>query len=210
MIFERVLWSDFKAFVSARLLQMNFIENDTSYIIRACDSWFAQECLLDKAVNTSEVSEFETNFKTSANKKIIQEIASMPSFGSKTFYFGNTLKKLYSRFTGQQFAIIQGANTCDYTVTHAWVKMVGIELIAGELGDTASLKVIDTAQGTYSGVPNYVLNQFGFEVNVAKDYYARASQFDSDLYPGMIVRLEYNSISAKTIGVNYLINEVKS
>jgi len=72
------------------------------------------------------------------------------------------------------------------------------------------MKVYDTATGTYSGVPNYMLNQFAYSVNIAKDYYVRLSQFDADLYTGMIIQFTYNSVSDKTIGFNLIMNEVKS
>lgn len=203
-------WSEFKKFVDARALSIQFVEVGSNYWLKAYDNRFEVSCLIPVDEANEDTIVFNASYKANGNKRVTQEISSIPSFGAKTFYSGTTLKKLYARFNGQQFTCAIGANTFDYTISYAWVKMVGLELIGGELGDTASLKVIDTALGTYSGVPNYTLNQFGYAVNVAKDFYARASQFDSDLYPGMIIRLEYSSISAKTIGVNYLINEVKS
>jgi hypothetical protein len=203
-------WAEFKKFVDTRLLSVQYAEVGSNYWLKAFDGTFNVECLVPLDETNVDTAVFIASYKANGNKKLFTEVSSIPSFGAKSFYSGTTLKKLYARFTGQQFALSIGANTCDFTMAYPWVKMVGLELIGGELGDTASLKVIDTALGTYSGVPNYTLNQFGYVVNVAKDFYARASQFDSDLYPGMIIRLEYTSISAKTIGVNYLINEAKS
>lgn len=205
-----ISWAEFKKFVDARSLSIQYVEVNENYWLKAFDNRFEVECLLPIDETNADTIVFNTSYKANGNKRVVQEIASIPSFGAKQFYSGDTLKKLYARFTGQQFALSVGANTCDYTVTYPWVKMVGLELIGGEIGDIASLKVFDNSLGTYSGVPNYMLNQFGYSINVAKDFYARASQFDSDLYPGMIIRLEYSSISEKTIGVNYLINEVKS
>jgi len=76
--------------------------------------------------------------------------------------------------------------------------------------DTAELRVYDNASGTYSGFPNALLNQFGYTLNMAKDYYARTSPFDADLYQGMVLKLTYVSISNKRIGINIIMNEVKS
>lgn len=46
-------------------------------------------------------------------------------------------------------------------------------------------------------------------MNPAKDYYNHSSEYDADLYQGMQVRVAYVSISAKTIGINFILNEVK-
>lgn len=175
-------------------------------------------CLLENnrltIVTTEDLSQAQQDyiedyyFKVN-NKPRDVSIASAPSFGAKTFYQDGVLKKLFARFTGQVFELDVGNNVLDFAIPYAWVKMVGLELIGGEIGDIASLKVLDSPEGIYSGIPNFLLNQFGFDVAVAKDFYTRQSQFDSDLYLGMIIRIEYNSISAKTVYFNYLINEVK-
>jgi len=39
-------------------------------------------------------------------------------------------------------------------------------------------------------------------------FYTRPSEYDADLYSGLIVRAVYTSLSAKTIGINYILNEV--
>ena len=128
------------------------------------------------------------------------------AFASKLLQDG---KKLYVRNVGIQQALSAGSNTISYTIPFNWVKMVGAEIINGESLDTIDFKVYDNSSGTYSGVPNYMLNQFGYTVNVSKDFYQRVAPYDADVYIGMVLQLTYNSVSAKTIGVNLLLNEVK-
>ena len=137
-------------------------------------------------------------------------VGSSPAFTAKTVIApdGST-KKLYARSTGFQATVSVGANTVNYTATIPWAKITGVEVVNCEALDTVNFKVIDTATGSYSTIPNYMLNQFGFTVNLPKDFYQRVSQFDADLYIGMILRVEYVSVSAKTVGFNLIMNEVK-
>jgi hypothetical protein len=118
-------------------------------------------------------------------------------------------KKLYKRVSGVKQGVLVGDNTILFTIPYAWAKLTGLELIAGENLDTACLYILDSTTGTYTGVPNYQLNQFGFTVNVSKDYYAHRSEFDADLYINMQIKVVYNSLTPKNVGINFILNEVK-
>jgi hypothetical protein len=132
-------------------------------------------------------------------------ILSTPAFASKMF--GN--KSLYKRVVGKKFDVVIGENVLLYTETFPWVKFMALEIVNGDFGDTISLYVLDTATGTYSTIPNYQLNQFGFSANIAPGFYQHKSEFDADVYAGLQIKIVYTSISAKTVGVNYVMNEVK-
>ena len=134
--------------------------------------------------------------------KIVYE----PPFSAKTV--GSL--KLYVRTNGQQFTLAQGSNNCDFTIPYNQSKFNGVEIIGGEVGDKVTLQVLDTATGTISTVPNYLLNTFGSNVNVPAGFYSRESKYDADMILGLQIRLVYNSISAKTIGVNYMLHELKA
>lgn len=136
-------------------------------------------------------------------------VQSSPSFGSKTLLVGTVTKKLYARNTGIQKVLTQGENTLSFVIAYPWIKFVGVEVVNCEALDIVNLKILDNAQGSYSGVPNLVLNQFSYAHNLPKDYYIRMSQYDADLYAGMTVEVLYTSVSAKTVGINFIMNEVK-
>jgi len=136
-------------------------------------------------------------------------IISQPPFSAKTTIINGVTKKLYARTTGFQQALTSGANTITYTATYTQAKLVGAEIINCEALDFLDFKVYDDSNGTYSGYPNLLLNQFGYSVNLPKDFYQRISPFDADVYSGMVLKVTYNSISNKTIGINLIINEVK-
>lgn len=136
------------------------------------------------------------------------EINNSP-FATKTITTTQGVKKLYARIHGIQKDITLGSNTIDFVIPYSWAKITGLIICNCEALDTVDLAVYDTATGTYSSVPNYQLNQFAFSVNLPKDDFSWTSPYDADLYQGMIIRITYNSLSAKRIGVNYILNEVR-
>lgn len=196
-------WSQLKVVVAAKSLNMQYVDLGTNYWIKACEGPFEVECFLPIGTGDSDTTDFETNYKAGANKPVT---SLTQSFTSKTLPNG---KKLFARNTGLQYSLSSGANTITHTATLPWAKVTGIEVIGAEILDYADFKVLDSSTGVYSGIPNYLLNQFAFSVNIAKDYYSRTSTFDADLYQGMVISISYNSVSAKTIGINLIMNEVK-
>ena len=134
-------------------------------------------------------------------------VVESPPFASKTLSDG---RSLFSRVHGERFTCVAGSNTFSFSVPYPQVKFNELEIIGAEIGDRASLKVMDDASGTYTTVPNYQLNQFGYSVAIAKDYYDRASNYDADLYYGMVICVEFESESAKDILVNFIMHEIKA
>lgn len=203
-------------------------EIQQSSIVTALDHMVLFGAALDIYFKSTLSSEDETTLSsivtahdgTPLSENVVQNVAiqsqpsvtimATPPYGSKTITVAGVTKKLFARNTGFQQAVSVGANTIDYVVSYPWVKLLGVEAINCEALDTVDFKVYDNAAGTYSGVPNVLLNQFAYAINLPKDFYQKMSQFDADLYIGMIIRITYTSISAKTVGINLLMNEVKS
>jgi hypothetical protein len=136
-------------------------------------------------------------------------VQSSPPFYSKTLVINEVTKKLFARNLGFQQAVTIGTNTISYSIPYPWLKMLGVEVINCEALDSVNFKVYDSPAGTYSGIPNLLLNQFAFSINLPKDFYAKESRFDADIYFNMVISIEYTSISNKTVGINLLMNEVK-
>lgn len=96
---------------------------------------------------------------------------------------------------------------CEYAVTDSQVKFNGIHIINSSVGDKANLKVLDTAAGTYSTVPNYTLNQFGFDWNLGTEV-KEVLPYPSDLYQGMRIAIEYNNQGpSKTVYMNFYLHK---
>lgn len=198
-----VSWNEMKTMVDSRNISVQYIIIGSNYWIKAIDDLFSVECLLPTDESNSDTADFVTNYKPKANKPI--PVQRQP-FAAKSLPSG---KKLYKREHGIQVAVAAGSNDIIFTVPYPWVKIIGVELMYGEKLDTVDLIILDTTTGTYSGVPNYQLNQFGFSVNVAEGEYEEQNAYDADLYQGMQIKLVYNSQSAKTIGINFNLTEVK-
>lgn len=131
-------------------------------------------------------------------------------FASKVLSNG---KKLFQRVHGIS-AVVSGApDNLTFTIPYAACKITEIEILEGLVGDKVNFKVLDSTSGTYTGVPNYLLNQFGYDVNVAEKFYMRKSNYDADLYYGMQIRIEYDSVATdllpKTVYINLVLHEVK-
>ena len=171
------------------------------YYIKVYDGPFLLECTID--VSSDDATDLTTYLLPLANKPL-GTTAQLP-FASKQI----GTKKLYKRATGKQFSLQNGINILTFTIPYAWVKITGLEIINGESLDTVNLYILDDTHGTYSGTPNATLNQFAYTLNITKDFHSYASEFDADIYGGMQVKLEYYSMSTKTVGVNFILNEVK-
>lgn len=122
-------------------------------------------------------------------------------------------KKLYRRVHGYTFTLAASSNTT-YTVTvpYAEAKINEAEILWAPEGVTVNMKVKDSTSGTYSGVSNYVLNQFGYNVVISKDIFKDISPYDADVYLNMQLEFEFANASAteKTIGLNVVFHEIKT
>lgn len=209
----KVTWSELKAFVQARSLSVQWFVNNGLYWLAAVDGAVelsTQITIQNPTPSGSDQADFETNFKPTGNQSPVANSAvqSQPPYGAKTVVVSGVKHSLFARFTGFQQAVTEGSNTISYVASYPWVKVVGIEVVNCTALDTASMLVYDNAQGTYSGVPNKLLNQFAFTMNMPDDFYVRMAHFDMDLYQGMTIQFVYTSVSDKTVGINILMDQV--
>ena len=110
-------------------------------------------------------------------------------------------RPLYARNHGIQQDLVQGENTIEFPAVYKLAKITAVEVINCEALDFVDFKVAD-ANGN-------VLNQFSFSLNMPNDYYHRASKFDADFLQGLKIVMVYNSVSAKRVGINFIMDEVK-
>lgn len=193
-------WTDFKSYHQSTGISMHYIATKGSgYRVFCVNGSFSVECLLIHA--STDYQDFETNFKANSNKSITK----LSPFASKVNDDG---KKLYKRVHGIQQAVIDGVTVINFTVPYTHCKMTALELINGNVLDKADLEVYDRTTNPYLGVPDAKLNQFGYATNMRADFHSQVSEFDSDLYSGMIIRITLTTSVARTVGVNYILNEV--
>lgn len=140
----------------------------------------------------------------------LPERKSMPSeslaFASKVLVSGG---KLFKRVHGIKSSLDNETKNIELVVPYDNCKITGVELIGGSLGDSVNLKVLDTPTGRLSTIPNYMLNQFGFNVYISKGYHKETSAYDADLIKDMKLLVEYKTAETKDVYVNFILHEVK-
>jgi hypothetical protein len=135
-------------------------------------------------------------------------IATSLAFAQKTTTEG---KKLFRRKHGTKKSIAANStDTLEVVVPYTQAKINKAEIMGCSVGDLVDLKVYDNASGTISGVPNYMLNQFGFGVVMPDGMYIDESNYDADLIQGMKIEITYtnNTSSAKEVGLNITLHQL--
>jgi hypothetical protein len=122
-------------------------------------------------------------------------------------------KKLFRRAHGVSAALnANGNTTIEFEVPYTWAKITTMEVVGLPEMMQADVTIHDTTNGTYSGTgqSKYQLNKFGYDINLAKNYYRDHSEYDADLYMGMIIRMVIKNTTSltPTIGVNITLHEV--
>ena len=119
--------------------------------------------------------------------------------------------KLSERKHGYKYNI--SANTMveiEIPVPYSMCKLDSVEIIGCDKGDCASFKVLDNDLGTISGTPKAVINQYGFAVNLAQDFYKDHSEYAANLFIGLYLKIEYQESNGidKEIYINMNFHEV--
>ncbi len=194
-------WAIFKTFVTTYSIPIQWIDLGTLYFLKAYQGPFDVDYYMPKD-GGSDQTDFETNYKTNGNIPVPPPVSpySTNAYGTKN---------LYVTITGIQETLIAGTNTITYTVPYIEALISGVTVVNCEVLDIVSFSVLDSTTGTYSGTANAVLNQFGYNVNLPADQYEYQAPYTAVLHENMQIQLTYTSVSAKTIGVNFILNQVR-
>jgi hypothetical protein len=96
--------------------------------------------------------------------------------------------KLFRRKHGfNKLVAANSTEEIDLIVPYNICKINQVEFTNAVDGDTVSFKVHDTSTGLFSTVPRYMLNQFGFDVELPNGFYTDKSDYDADLVLDMII-----------------------
>lgn len=155
-----------------------------------------------------ELDDYNNNFASLANKPIYQ--ANNP-FAGKTI----GKYKIFQRVHGftLSFAISEATKTASFTIPYPICKITGVEIVDPVSGDICDFKVHDDDAGTYSGISDYMLNQFGYSVNMPDgQLYKRDSNYDADLFYGMKIKIPFTRLddsAVRTVRFNAILHELK-
>lgn len=64
----RLSWTEFKNTIDNRNLSIQWLDANGNYYLKGYDGNFGIECILNKTINTDEVQDFETNYKSLGNQ----------------------------------------------------------------------------------------------------------------------------------------------
>lgn len=120
-------------------------------------------------------------------------------------------KKLFRRKHGYKFSLdSSGTTTYKITVPYNACKINEAEFLDFPKGVSVLMKVLDSTTGTYTTVPNAVLNQYGFDALIAKDFYRDTSPYDADCFLGMQLEFIFSHAAniSDEVGLNMTFHEV--
>lgn len=155
-----------------------------------------------------EINLIDKNSLVKIKNKIESKVFQTP-WASKVLEDG---RKIFRRKHGLQDLIpANSSKSIIYMIPYPVVKIDQVEVINCSALDQIHFKVLDSPNGSYTGYANFLLNQFGFAVNLSKDFYSDFSNYDAELFVGMqIETVYYNNDSVdKTIGFNFVLHELK-
>ena len=200
-------WSGVKDFVDSRSVSPQYTEDNNHYYIFVLDGQFGVKTRLEKnPTDTTDLDDWNSNYKPSSNAKTPLE----PSpFGSKVLPNG---KSLFRRIHGLKLDLDTSGSDqkVAFTVPYGSAKITSTEIIGAGLGDRIDFKVLDTAAGTVTTVPNYMLNQFGFDVYPSEGRYEQKSEYDADLFLGLQLEITVKPMDsvARPVYFNLVLHEV--
>lgn len=155
---------------------------------------------------STEWTEYVDNYQASANQPIDHE---RPPFGSKKL---PNNKSLFRRIHGLSLTLdgTLNAQKTTFVVPYTAAKITSTEIVGAKLGDSIDFKVLDTAAGTVTTIPNYPLNQFGFSVYPSENRYEQKSEYDADLFVGLQLEITVTPVNTdvRTVYFNLVLHEV--
>lgn len=174
------------------------------------------DIVINDGLNDLSQSEAVRHLQGSYPKNL--DIEKITPFASKKIVINGVLKSIFKRIHGVNATIGAGqTENIDLVIPYVWVKFTGAEIFNTEIGDVLDFTVHDDDDNTISGLDpqvygaNLQLNKFGYTVQMPNERYKNTSDYDADLYQGMIIRCRYtnNSQSSKTVSMNVWLHEIK-
>lgn len=188
-------YTEWKTQVDSKSLKHFSYTSDGTYVLIAIDGPLYLHCVLE----TDDVTDYEEDYLPSANAKIGQDVTLAP-FADKNHHDYDGQGAVYD-------VVLDEDTNLDFAVGKEY-DFSGLEIINAALGDIVDLQIVDNAAGTFSGFAGAVLNQFGTNYNVKKDYYLKELAYSARLYPTMIIRIKYNPNFTGKLYVNYALHEI--
>ena len=195
-------WTQIKNLVQTSSWVLSAVPDDGGHLVYASNGTMTYETYLSTGSSDhTEMLTFNPNTGISATE--------LPPFGSKKLPNGQSL---FRRIHGLKLDLDTSGSDqkVTFTVPYGSAKITSTEIIGASLGDRIDFKVLDTASGTVTTVPNYMLNQFGFDVYPSEGRYEQKSEYDADLFLGLQLEITVKPMDsvARPVYFNLVLHEV--
>ncbi len=154
---------------------------------------------------STEWTDYVNNYQSNAN----QNLNERTPFAAKRHSNG---KKLFRRVHGFKLDLDGTLNQQNVTFTIPYVSclMTAAEIVDAVAGDHINFKILDSTTGLVTTVPNYTLNQFGFNVYPAPKFHQEISEYDSELFGTLQVCVEYTPVNTvmRSVYFNLVLHEL--
>lgn len=183
---KEIPWSNFKVFIDARLLSIQYIDVDNTYYMWGFDGPMGFECSLYKDGN-ADVVDFETNYKSKGNRKLVPDTD--PYANSDIF------KASCEGFA--DVALASQVTTIDHSLTFTKY-LVGVCVLLNNhvYGDKLTFQIVHPIIG--------VVDEFATSWNVSSDVQNQGLfefPLRGKLSSGLKIRLVYTSIGNQDVSV---------
>lgn len=195
-------WTQIKNLVQNSAWVLSAVPDDEGHLVYASNGTKSYETyLVTGSAEHTEMLTFAPNTGITSTE--------LPPFGSKKLPNGQSL---FRRIHGLKLDL-DGTLTSQkvtFTVPYVSAKITSTEIISAVEGDQIDFKVLDTAAGTVTTVPNYPLNQFGFGVYPSAGRYEQKSEYDADLFLGLQLEITLTPCDtvARSVYFNLVLHEV--
>ena len=196
---KEITWSMMKSFVSQRGISLNYAEFDNEYYIVGVDDSLQFSCtLLKDATDTTDLDDFEANYKPTANKRLsTYEISGVANpKGMRARLVGSHFINLTAgQVTNVDWQIPQltfgGENKTSY--------FDGVEYYSAnsKIGDTVTFQVVDKDGILYPA--GTVVEEFATGLYVIPDQRDAFILYKAKLVPGLYIRVVYTSTGASNV-----------
>lgn len=182
-------WTDFKSNLDTMSIPHQYYTKGLTYILIAFNDRLTYICQLDIA--DTDYADWNTNYKALANTKILSNI----NIEQQTAQAKPFATSVGHSFKGKGFKqnCLKNATTTASEQVFDIYDMTGVEILNGKLGDEIHMKILDDANGTYSGFPNAQLDEFGITWNIRPDVFVKNLPYSARVYPGMLVTFDYTN-----------------
>jgi len=140
----------------------------------------------------------------------VKIVSNLPPFADKVLVTG---EKLYKRKHGFKMDAIPANSSASaiFIIPYQRCKLTDVEIVGGKEDDEVDFFILDTALGTLSGIPNFPLNQFGFDVQIVANTHTEHSDYDAELFSGLQIMFQYYNKNNSSVNpkFNLTLHEVK-